>query len=474
MAASASKGGSLVLYWCMHLISLCRPRAARLVAAILPLLGGCTAWQRVGEPTVASPEQQLTQLFNPAALYTKLGRFVSSTPIFYVGSAAFLPGRGDSTLALIGLSLSNREFAFQREGAGYAAKYRVEYQLVQPGTPTILLARDEAIRVASFQETLRTDESILLQQEVLVAPGDYQLTVRVRDLGNTQIGTATQKVTAPHFTPGSVTAPILAYEVRGRGARSDTLPMVLNSRGSVAFGGDTLLVYLEGVGFKSRTNVPLEVRDERDSVIYRTDLTFTGVREIESQVVRITPDSAPLGQLEIVLGSGASVQRNSAVVSFSQNWVVTNFDDLLSLLRYFGHDTRLNAMRKAKAGDRASLWRDFYRATDPNVQTPENEMLDRYFGLVGVSNQRFLGEGVPGWRTDRGEVFISLGDPDEILDQGSQQQGRYVRWAYNDLRLVLFFQDVTGFGRFRLTPASRSDFERVRVRLQSRLPSTGS
>ncbi|MEO5798845.1 MAG: GWxTD domain-containing protein [Gemmatimonadales bacterium] len=458
----------------MRLLSLCRPRAARVVAAFLPLLTACTTWQRVGENPAASPEQQLTQLFNPAALYTKMGRFVSTDQLFYVGSIAFVPGRGDSTLAVVGLSLSNREFAFQRDGTGYTAKYRVEYQLTHPGAPTILLTRDEAIRVASFQETLRTDESILLQQETLVAPGEYQLTVRVRDIGNTQIGTANQKVVAPRFAPGSVTAPILAYEVRGRGSRNDSLNIVLNSRGSVAFGGDTLLVYLEGIGFKGRTSVPLEVRDERDTVIFRTNVVFDGVREIESQAVRIAPDSAPLGQLEIVVGSGAAVQRNSAVVSFSQNWVVTNFDDLVSLLRFFGQDRRLDAMRRAKAGDRVSLWREFYRATDPNLQTPENEALDRYFGLVSLANQRFPGEGVPGWRTDRGEVFVSLGEPDEVLDQGLQQQGRYVRWTYNDLRLAMVFQDVTGFGRFRLTPSSRSDFDRVRVRLQAQAPPTGN
>ncbi|MES2123457.1 MAG: GWxTD domain-containing protein [Gemmatimonadota bacterium] len=451
-----------------------RLRAALVLTAILPLLGGCTSWQRVGENPSASPEQQLTQLFNPAAMYTRLGRFVSPSQIFYVGSAAFVPGRNDSTLAVIGLSLTNREFAFQRDGNGYAARYRVEYQLDRAGQPAILFARNETIRVAGFQETLRTDESILLQQEVLLAPGEYTLTVRVRDAGNTQVGTATQKLQVPHFTPGSVTAPILAYQVRGRGSRNDSLPIVLNSRGSLAYGGDTLLVYLEGVGFKQPTTMPLEVRDERDSVIYRANIGFTGQREVESQAIRIAPDSAPLGQLEIRIGTGPTAQRNSALVSFSQNWVVTNFDDLLSLLRYFGQDNRLNAMRKAKAGDRAELWREFYKATDPNTQTPENEALDRYFGLLSLANQRFIGEGVSGWRTDRGEVFIALGEPDEILDQGTAQQGRYIRWTYNDLRLLVVFQDVTGFGRFRLTPQSRSDFDRVRGRIQSQQAPTGN
>jgi hypothetical protein len=43
-----------------------------------------------------------------------------------------------------------------------------------------------------------------------------------------------------------------------------------------------------------------------------------------------------------------------------------------------------------------------------------------------------------------------------------------VRWSYLTYRLALFFEDETGFGRLRLTPGSRSEFERTlnRVRRQ--------
>jgi GWxTD domain-containing protein len=404
-------------------------------------------------------------LFNPAALYTKLGRFVSQNEIYYVGTVAFVPGRNDSTLAVVGLSLSNRELAFQREGGSYTAKYRIEYQLVRPGVPDILLTSDEAVRVVTSEETQRSDESILLQQEILLAPGQYQLTVRLRDNGNTHLGIATKGIVVPTFAPGSVTAPILAYEVSGRGARRDSLPIVLNPRGTIAYGGDTLLAYVEGVGFRTATTVPLEVRDDRDSVIFHTNVTFTGAREIESQAVRITPDSAPLGQLEIIVGSGATAQRNSAVVSFSQSWLVTNFDDVLNVLRFFGQDERIKAMRQAKAGDRPTLWREFYHATDPDRTTPDNEALDGYFSLVSIANQRFLGEGIAGWRTDRGEVFIAFGEPDQVFDQTPVQAGRTLSWSYTQLRVSLDFEDTNGLGRYRLTTASRSDFDRVRARL---------
>ena len=55
--------------------------------------------------------------------------------------------------------------------------------------------------------------------------------------------------------------------------------------------------------------------------------------------------------------------------------------------------------------------------------------------------------------TDRGEVFIGLGSPDEVFDSSSDLQGpaRIIRWTYLGERLVLDFVDDTGFGRFRLT-----------------------
>jgi GWxTD domain-containing protein len=126
-------------------------------------------------------------------------------------------------------------------------------------------------------------------------------------------------------------------------------------------------------------------------------------------------------------------------------------------------------MRKASPAERSRLWREFYADTDPNKITPENEALNQYFGRLSAANARFTDEGVPGWRTDRGEVFITLGPPDESIESTPGTAGRIVRWSYLNYRLALFFQDETGFGRLRLTPGSRAEYERTlnRIRRQT-------
>ncbi len=449
------------------------PRRARSLLLVAGLVtAGCTSWQRVNDPGQPSPEESLVQLFNPGSLYRQLGRLVVSTGVPFIGTVAYLPGPGDSTITMIGLSLTNRALAFEKSGDYYRARYRVEYTLARAGAPPVTVGRDASIRVGSLHESLRTDESILLQQQLVVPPGRYELSVKVSDRATTNAGLVTDSVTVPTFGAGSFTAPILAYEAHGRASRDDSVSVVLNPRGSIAFGSDTLLIYLEGVGYRRPTEVPVQVRDGRDSAIVRTDMHLTGDRQVESQVIRIAPDSAPLGRLQIVVGGDSSYKSTSAIISFSGNWVITNFDDLLSLLRYFGEDNRVAQMRNASPEARPGLWRDFYHTTDPNPMTPENEALDSYLARLAAANQLFRDEGLPGWRTDRGEVYVTIGPPDEVYDASPTmaQQGRYIRWAYYDLRVALIFQDATGFGRFRLTPQSRSEFDRVRSRVQQAAP----
>ena len=234
----------------------------------------------------------------------------------------------------------------------------------------------------------------------------------------------------------------------------------------MSYGGDTLLALVEGYNFTEPTAIPLEIIDDLDNVIVRDTLRFAGGREVEPQVVRLVPDSQPLGELRLVVGTGSARKESIALVSFSSAWILTNYAEMVDLLRYFGHDDQVRQLKKAPASERPRLWQEFYRQTDPVPVTPENEALEQYFGRMAIANQRFTNEDLPGWRTDRGMVFITLGEPDQIYNGDTSVQGRIIRWTYTQLRLELLFEDESGLGRFRLTSDSRTAYGQVLSRVQ--------
>src|SRR5690606_28995899 len=275
----------------------------------------CGSWQRVGNGEGApSSSETLTRLFNVQAYYRSLGRLAAGDPLPFVGSIAFARGPADSTIVILGLSLENRALSFQREGNGFVARYRVDLSLQGGAGQPISVSRDELVRVASYQETQRADESILFQQTFRVLPGEYQITASLRDPTTGSTSRAELTAEAPAFTPGSTTAPILVYQARGRAEAEDTLSLVLNPRGSIGYGADTLLAYIEGYGFTGPARVPIEMRTETDSVIFRDSLAFRGGQEVESQVLKLRPDSLALGALRLSIGEGEAQREVAAVV----------------------------------------------------------------------------------------------------------------------------------------------------------------
>jgi GWxTD domain-containing protein len=402
-----------------------------------------------------------------ATVYRRIGRLASSDPLPFVGTLAFAGGPGDTALAILALSLDNKSLTFEREPTGYTARYRVEIAITPArGTP-ITVAREEVVRVASLQETSRTDESVLFQQSFKLLPGPQHVVVSLRDVSSGVEGRAEGDYEAPAFATGTTSQPILTYQAKGRGVRSDPLQLVLNPRGTIGLGGDTLLVYVEGYALPGARAVPFEVRTERDSLVYRDSLRFRGGRPVESQVLRLAPDSLVLGEMRVVVGAGDAARQVSALVSFTPAWLVTDYDQMLDYLRYFGPNAYLDSLRKAGPADRGRLWREFWKTTDPNPKTPQNEQLDEYFARIAAANAQIKGEGIPGWRTDRGEVFIVLGAPDEATE-GNQPGSRIVQWLYQNYRLSLTFVDEAGFGRYRLLQQSRAEYERLVARLRRR------
>ena len=63
--------------------------------------------------------------------------------------------------------------------------------------------------------------------------------------------------------------------------------------------------------------------------------------------------------------------------------------------------------------------------------------------------------------TDRGRVLLGLGRPDQVYEQigrSLSQQGRTQIWEYRNQGVTLTFYDQNGFGRWRLTNTSETEF----------------
>jgi GWxTD domain-containing protein len=55
----------------------------------------------------------------------------------------------------------------------------------------------------------------------------------------------------------------------------------------------------------------------------------------------------------------------------------------------------------------------FWQRRDPTPDTAENEFKEEHYRRIAYANEHFAA-GIPGWKTDRGRIYIVFGPPDEI------------------------------------------------------------
>jgi GWxTD domain-containing protein len=110
----------------------------------------------------------------------------------------------------------------------------------------------------------------------------------------------------------------------------------------------------------------------------------------------------------------------------------------------------------------------FWERRDPTPDTEENEFKEEHYRRIAYSNDHYA-SGIPGWKTDRGRMYIKYGAPDEIdshpsggsyerpINEGGGETSTYPfeTWRYRYLdgigtNIEIEFVDTTMSGEYHI------------------------
>ena len=74
--------------------------------------------------------------------------------------------------------------------------------------------------------------------------------------------------------------------------------------------------------------------------------------------------------------------------------------------------------RLATDDERQQFIEHFWLRRDPTPDTEENEFKEEHYRRIAYANEHYA-SGIPGWKTDRGRIYIMYGPADEIDDHSS-------------------------------------------------------
>lgn len=130
--------------------------------------------------------------------------------------------------------------------------------------------------------------------------------------------------------------------------------------------------------------------------------------------------------------------------------------DFVSKVRYLiSKQEKADFLDLKTEADRKAFIQDFWERRDPDPETEVNELQVEYMSRLDEANRLFREAGTPGWMTERGRLYITLGPPDNRLSypRGVTFYGKPTEiWYYNFFPVQ--FVDDNWSGTYRLDPVS--------------------
>src|SRR5450432_3417878 len=119
--------------------------------------------------------------------------------------------------------------------------------------------------------------------------------------------------------------------------------------------------------------------------------------------------------------------------------------------------------------EREQFIEQFWLRRDPTPDSIENEFKEEHYRRIAYTNENFA-SGIPGWKTDRGRIYITYGPPDEkethpsggTYERPSEEGGGttstfpFEQWRYRYIEGIgtdinIEFVDPTMSGEYRMT-----------------------
>ncbi|MCS7083233.1 MAG: GWxTD domain-containing protein [Bacteroidetes bacterium] len=378
------------------------------------------------------------------------------------------------------LRLSYSKLTFFRQGTGFQARYEATvelYRLNGRGQPQGLAesrTQERLVSAFSYAQTQQENAYDYLQLVLFPAPGRYLVQARVEDRHTGRQYARRVEVLVRDFGAEAFAMSDLLILDRFDEARQVLYPNVANEVGQDQ--SECLLFFELYTRWPRRVQVSYEVHRPRP-LLRPTVRSFLGrspstgpevvfqssesrlLGPIRNQfVVRIPLDALKPERytVRLLVRDEEGRELGRAEKTLRVRWTgleafIADLDQAIAQLVYLAKPAEIRAIQEAPTrAERYERFRAFWKKRDPTPGTERNELMEEYYQRVWYANRQFSGL-EPGWKTDRGMVFILFGEPDAIDHHPFAYNAKpYQIWYYYSLGRRFIFVDQSGFGDYRL------------------------
>jgi len=286
----------------------------------------------------------------------------------------------------------------------------------------------EKIVLKDYKITLSKKISNISRRTFYLQPGMYLIRTSIEDKETKREFVKSIKFKVRNLSENfSVSSIMFVENMVNKNENSKIVP---NISKNVVKQVDGIPVYYEIYSLKKIDAVSdYIILDKDEELIYQETVPVKIDSGINNIIYTVKDTTINLGtyQLKVIVKNKNDELLGKTDKIFFSKWTgapsnITDLETAIEQLEYIATDEQINYIEEAPTKkEKIKRYKEFWKSKDPNPADEENQVFNEYYRRINLANNNFSHYSRPGWKTDRGMVFIILGPPNNIDDRPFRQ-----------------------------------------------------
>ena len=384
-------------------------------------------------------------------------------PKFNVASFSYADDSTQNARVDVFLQIKYSSLKFIKKSEKFDASYSIQISVFNSEKELITEKQwSDALQVTTFEQTVSNKLQSTHYQSFVLDSGAYSIIVQLRDEETKKSFRKEEGIEVPSFKRNEfdISSLLIVDDIIQKDGKEIIVPNLDRAQRNSFDSSKIFFELYNGIGFDSAIFISRILGQKGNEI--SVDTFYRSISTGKNRILYSIPKvNAPMGiyTVEVKANANHTVQIYSSLrttlISFKWDGVPDNSPDLetaIAQLLYIAESSVLDSMKDETISfdERQKRFMEFWKRRDPSVSTIRNELMEEYYNRVAFSNRNF-GNYEPGWKSDRGMVYIIFGAPDNVERHPFDIDKKpYEVWYYYEQNRDFTFVDSSGFGDYRL------------------------
>jgi len=365
------------------------------------------------------------------------------------------------------LQVPHSDLSFIKNENSFTSTYEVNVIVWEDKNFVFDKSFENSFSVVAYEETVSDSLFSLCEYSLELEPKKYEIEILFKDKNSGNTSKGKLPVELKRFNNNTVNISDVIFLNRIEFLPNNVVKLIPAPINNISMNEKSFYAYFEMYvpSIDEELTIKYNVFDQlsdNEKIVKVGSISTTNKKKSDFFYTNLSELNLDMGRYLIAYQIEQDGNNSKVSIPFTVGWeglpeAINDFDEAVDQMKYIASKQDIKKIKDKKGFEKFKAFKEFWDKKDPSPGINGNEKMIEYYRRIRYALRTFTSSRISkGWLTDRGYIFVLMGEPDEFYRQTFESSAvppynrPYEIWYYYEKRRNYVFIDETGFGDFTL------------------------